>query len=175
MKLKLPAIFSKGKSKNVGGQKERYRIVSLDRKKARAGWLFVLPFVIGFVLIYLPIIWQSIQYSFSDLRPLASGGYIPENVMFKNYADALSRQEFIDALLSGMKQLALEIPAILFFSLFIAILLNQKMVGRAAFRAIFFIPVIRGDRRKYDRDRKHGVGDHIHRGHKRSVFKHGRR
>ena len=35
-----------------------------------------------------------------------------------------------------------EIPMILMFSLFMAVLLNQKMAGRAAFRAIFFIPVI---------------------------------
>ena len=41
-----------------------------------------------------------------------------------------------------MRQLVLDVPAILIFSLFIAVLLNQKMVGRAAFRAIFFVPVI---------------------------------
>ena len=141
MKLKIPFIGG-GKSKGAGGQKERYRIVSLDRKKARAGWLFVLPFVIGFLLIYLPIIWQSILYSFGKINYLADGGIIRENVMFDNYVEALSNGEFLNTLWSGMKQLALEIPAILFFSLFIAILLNQKMVGRAAFRAIFFIPVI---------------------------------
>ena len=140
MKFHLPAIGGKGKSK--GGQKERYKIVSLDKKKARAGWLFVLPFVLGFVLIYLPIIWQSILYSFGKINYLADGGVIRENVMFENYVNALSNGEFLTTLWSGMKQLALEIPAILFFSLFIAILLNQKMVGRAAFRAIFFIPVI---------------------------------
>ena len=36
------------------------KVVSLDKKKARAGWIFVLPFVIGFVLIYGPRIAQSI-------------------------------------------------------------------------------------------------------------------
>ena len=41
-----------------------------------------------------------------------------------------------------MKQLVIDIPCIVFFSLFIAIILNQKILGRAAFRAIFFIPVI---------------------------------
>lgn len=34
--------------------------------------------------------------------------------------------------------------AIILLSLFVAVLLNQKMVGRAAFRAIFFIPVVIG-------------------------------
>ena len=37
-----------------------------------------------------------------------------------------------------------EVVAIIMLSLFIAILLNQKMVGRAAFRAIFFVPVVVG-------------------------------
>ena len=41
-----------------------------------------------------------------------------------------------------MKELAFDVPAILLFSLFMAVLLNQKMAGRALFRAIFFIPVI---------------------------------
>ena len=36
----------------VSEKKKRRKIVSLDRKKARAGWLFILPFVIGFVIIY---------------------------------------------------------------------------------------------------------------------------
>ena len=46
--------------------KKKKKIASLDRTKARAGWLFVLPFVIGLVLIYIPIIYESIRYSFSN-------------------------------------------------------------------------------------------------------------
>jgi ABC-type sugar transport system permease subunit len=38
----------------------------------------------------------------------------------------------------------IDIVIIIMFSLFIAVLLNQKMVGRTAFRAIFFIPVVVG-------------------------------
>jgi ABC-type sugar transport system permease subunit len=41
-----------------------------------------------------------------------------------------------------MQELIFDVPAIILFSLFMAVLLNQKMVGRAAFRAIFFVPVI---------------------------------
>ena len=37
---------------------------SLERRKARAGWFFVLPFVVSFVLIYAPIVLDSIRYSF---------------------------------------------------------------------------------------------------------------
>ena len=141
MKFQLPSLTGKGKAKK-GDVKERFKIASLDKKKARAGWIFVLPFILGFLLIYIPIIWQSIQYSFSKINYISGGGYVAENVMFENYENALKDSQFVSTLLNGLKSLALEIPAILFFSLFVAILLNQKMVGRAAFRAIFFIPVI---------------------------------
>ena len=47
-------------------KKIRRRASSLDRKKARGGWIFVLPFVVGFVLIYFPILFESIKLSFSE-------------------------------------------------------------------------------------------------------------
>ena len=141
MKFQLPIFKGKEKAKK-GDVKERNKIASLDKKKARAGWLFVLPFILGFLLIYIPVIWQSISLSFSKVNYIPGGSYVKENVMFANYENALRDEQFVNTLLNGLKSLALEIPAILFFSLFVAILLNQKMVGRAAFRAIFFIPVI---------------------------------
>ena len=49
--------------------------VSLDKKKARAGWFFILPFVLGFLLIYLPIIFDSLKLSFHEMETLRSGGY----------------------------------------------------------------------------------------------------
>ncbi len=141
--MNFPAS-SKGKSKKArGGVKQITRIASLDKKKARAGWLFVLPFILGFALIYIPIIWQSISFSFSEINYIQGGGYITEFVGLENYKNALFNDEsFLTTLTNGIGQLILEIPIIIFFSLFVAILLNQKMIGRAAFRAIFFIPVI---------------------------------
>lgn len=125
------------------GQPKKRKIASLDRRKARAGWLFVLPFIIGFVLIYLPMIYDSIKMSFMEMKTVAGGGYTLKFVGWDNYEEALFiNPSFVQTLLSGLKQLAFDIPAILVFSLFMAVMLNQKMVGRAAFRAIFFIPVI---------------------------------
>ena len=123
--------------------KKRKRGASLDIKKARAGWIFVLPFILGFVLIYIPIIFDSIKYSFNEIDILVGGGYKLEWVGWKNYSDALLVDtSYVTTLVSGLKQLIMDIPCIVLFSLFIAIILNQKIAGRAAFRAIFFIPVI---------------------------------
>jgi ABC-type sugar transport system permease subunit len=61
-----------------------------------------------------------------------------ENFQYALFTDA----GFVKALITGIGELVFEVPAILLFSLFMAVLLNQKMMGRAAFRAIFFLPVV---------------------------------
>ena len=121
-------------------KKRKRRASSLDRKKARGGWIFVLPFVVGFVLVYFPILFESIKLSFCE------DGLIPGELIFvgfDNYADALTVDpDFVKTLLEGLGQMAFDIPAILIFALFMAVLLNQKMAGRAFFRAVLFVPVI---------------------------------
>ena len=114
---------------------------SLAAKKARTGWLFVMPFVLGLVLVYLPILIDSFCFSFLYVTEGKNGARIVTNLGISAYRSALNT-EFLKVLLQGFQQLILNVPAILVFSLFIAVILNQKMVGRAAFRAIFFIPVI---------------------------------
>ncbi len=130
---------------NAAPKKKRRRIASLDKRKARAGWWFIMPFLATFVIVYLPIILDSLKFSFSKLTILTGGGYTTEFIAFENYQEALFRDEvFTQTLFTGIKQLIFDIPAIVIFSLFMAVLLNQKMLGRAMFRAIFFIPVIIG-------------------------------
>lgn len=131
------------KLNSVPAAKKRKRGASLDNRKARAGWMFVMPFVLSFIIIYLPIIIDSIKYSFNKIKIGQGGGYTLEFVGWENYQEALFVDpQFVQTLTSGIQQLIFDIPAIVIFSLFMAVLLNQKMVGRAAFRAIFFIPVI---------------------------------
>ena len=99
--------------------------------------------MIGFAFVYLPIIWNSIWMSFHELKIITGGGYELIWCGFDNYKWALTEDpSFVQTLITGLGELLFDIPAILIFSLFMAILLNQKMAGRAVFRAIFFIPVI---------------------------------
>ena len=124
-------------------QPKKRKIASLDRRKARAGWIFVLPFIIGFALIYLPMVFDSIRMSFMEMKIIPGGGYELNFVGLENYSKAIFEDpNYVQTLIAGLKQLLFDIPAILIFSLFMAVMLNQKMVGRAAFRAIFFIPVV---------------------------------
>ncbi|MFA6729934.1 MAG: sugar ABC transporter permease [Eubacteriales bacterium] len=118
-------------------------VQSLNKKKARLGWLFVAPFLLGFFLIYLPMIVDSIYFSFVKIEPVRGGGYNAIWVGLENYSYAFFENvDFTQTLIGSIKDLIFNIPAIVIFSLFMAVLLNQKMKGRAFFRAIFFIPVI---------------------------------
>jgi len=90
-------------------------------------------------------VFESIYFSFTRIRILQGGGFNAEFVGWDNYRDALFEDaDFVRLLATSLQNLLFEIPAIVIFALFIAILLNQKMAGRAIFRAIFFIPVILG-------------------------------
>ena len=123
------------------------RRASLDARKARAGYGFVLPFILGVLLVYLPILLDSIWFSFNKIIPVTGvgGGLGRIELQFMGleyYTAPFANSAFTERLLAGLQQLLFEVPAIIVFSLFIAVVLNNKMLGRAVFRAIFFVPVI---------------------------------
>ena len=103
--------------KSVFGKKS-----SLDARKARAGYIFTLPFILGIVLIYVPILIDSIWFSFSKMTTVFENG-VPHQVYnlvgleYYKYA-FVSSPDFLTTLLEGLQQLILEVPAIVIFSLF---------------------------------------------------------
>ncbi len=135
-KVKKPAVAKKQTPK-------KRKAVGLDKTKARWGWVFVAPFAIGLLIIYIPVLYDSIRYSFSNLSIVSTGGFTLEWAGLQNYSNALFKDtDFVKTLISTLQSMVLDIPAIVIFALFLAVLLNQKQIGRTAFRAIFFIPVV---------------------------------
>lgn len=125
----------------VKKKKKKAAFAGPEKGSLPAGSSF-LPFVIGLIVIYLPLIYNSISLSFCT-NTSTSAGTVYTFVGWENYRNALVKDtQFVPTLLSGLGELVLQIPAIVIFALFMAVLLNQKMAGRAAFRAIFFIPVV---------------------------------
>lgn len=115
---------------------------SLDKRKARAGWIFILPFIIGIAIIYFPVIVDSIWYSLAEVS-YSKGQIVTSFSGITFYKEALTVDaKYVQTLVAGISDLIFDTPAIVIFSLFIAVILNQNMIGRAAFRAIFFVPVI---------------------------------
>ena len=90
---------------------KRRKIASLDKRKARVGWIFVLPFLIGFVFVYLPIIKDSFWLAFNKMSIVTGGGYTLSFVGFENFQYALfSDPDFVQTLIGGLGRLAFEVP-----------------------------------------------------------------
>ncbi|MCS7201712.1 MAG: sugar ABC transporter permease [Dictyoglomus sp.] len=121
-------------------RKKRFK--SLSQRQALTGRLFVYPWLIGFLIFFATPFIQSLVFAFSELD-LTPFGLKLTFIGFKNFIKALQEDPtFIQYLTLEVSNTIVNIPLILMFSLFIAILLNQKFKGRALVRAIFFLPVV---------------------------------
>ena len=120
--------------------------LSLSGKKAVVGLLFVMPFLIGFIVFIAYGIVTTVGMSFSDVivAGATSGVEMVWN-NFANYSQAFSvHPTFPEVLGTSILNMLIDVPLIIFFSLFMALLINQKFRGRTVVRAIFFLPVILG-------------------------------
>lgn len=113
-----------------------------ERKDSKYGWFFVSPFVIGLLLIYIPVLIDSIKISFSEVN-ITSSGYSLDFVKLENFKYALKVDpDFLRLLVSTFGDFIVHTFVIIFFSLFIAVILNQNFKGRGFFRAVFLLPVV---------------------------------
>lgn len=116
--------------------------LTLAQKKAWMGVLFVTPLIIGLILLFILPLIQSFRFSLSTIR-LVEGGFAVDYLGTVNYTNLFSTNpEFPRRLTESVTNMLVNVPIIIIFSLFAAVLLNQKFKGRALARAIFFLPVI---------------------------------
>lgn len=115
---------------------------SLASKNAVAGYLFISPFIIGFIAFLVVPLIESFRMSLSTVT-IGQGGFDMVFNAFSNYKKVfLIDPEFNRLLTAELLKMLLEVPATIIFSFFIALILNQKFKGRGLVRAIFFLPVI---------------------------------
>lgn len=120
----------------------KHKANGLTEKRARMGYFFVLPFIIGFLAFTVYPLIQSMFFSFQDIT-YNMDGYHTQPVGVEHYAYLLVKDpSYRLLLLNSLRDMLLNVPLIVFFSFFAANLLNQKFRGRLLARAIFFLPVI---------------------------------
>lgn len=123
--------------------KKNKKKLSLTTKRSINGYLFILPWLIGFICFYARSLFMSVQFSLSELTVNPGGGYSLRFVGFDNFLYAFRvHGSFKQILTTSVGDMLIDVPLITFFSLFMAILLNKKFRGRTLVRAIFFLPVI---------------------------------
>lgn len=113
-----------------------------EKRKSLVGFAFTLPFVIGFLMLFLFPLVESFWYSLNELT-ITTSGFTSKFVGLANYQQALlGDTEFVPVFVGTLKDLAYQVPTILVFSLIMALVLNQEFPGRTVAKSVFFLPVI---------------------------------
>lgn len=117
--------------------------LTLTQKQSLTGLVFIAPWLVGFIWFYGKSLVQAFQFSLCKLDMLDTGGYSLRFVGLDNYKYALFEDAtYNQILVDSIKNMVIDVPLIIFFSLFVAILCNSKFKGRTLVRAILFLPII---------------------------------
>ena len=122
--------------------KKKRKHGGLQRRQQRNGWLFVLPWIVGFVIFFLKPLVQSLWFSFNDVT-MGNSGMETAFVGLGNYKYLLIQDSsFLTNLWTVTLSMLQQVAICTVLSLFIAVVLVQKFRGRTLYRAIFFLPII---------------------------------
>lgn len=128
--------------------------ISYEKKKGLYGYGFIAIWIIGVIYMFIVPIFKSAWYSmcYTELvttadqaaqRGMTSAGIYAEWNNFGNYEEALFKnQDYLPKLTESLGAMVPQVIVVMIFSLFIALLLNQKFRGRTFARAVFFLPVL---------------------------------
>lgn len=105
------------------------------------GYLFLSPWLAGFILMWLIPMAISIYYSFTDFNLLNE----PQIIGIENYVRIFTQDKtFWQALKVTFIYVLVLVPLRLAFALFVAMLLNKKHKGLGLYRTLYYIPSIIG-------------------------------
>ena len=119
--------------------KQKKMITAQARNELIWGWLFMLPTVIGLIVLNIYPIIGTIKQSFYKTGDFGIGDKF---VGLDNYVKMFSDGDIWQALLNTFKYAIVEVPFSIAIALVLAVLLNRKMRGRSIYRTIFFLPMV---------------------------------
>lgn len=150
-------VFEKRMNENLAKELSlaKYRKnMNKSQRENILGYIFLSVWAVGFVVLTLYPLIHTIFLSFSEVGYTTGVGYgkvffgdgkfFPNWVGGKNYTNLfLSNTSFLyEQLPTFLMSLAFFLPIVVFIAFVLAMLLNTKIIGRTAFRLIYFLPVI---------------------------------
>jgi len=127
--------------------KQKFAQMPYREQKLVYGLLFLMPWIIGFCVFFAVPVMTTILWSFQQMKTIPGGGYESTFIGFKNYHDlfttaTLAGSTILEVITNSILDIVIDLPTILVFSLFIAVLLNTRFKGHQLVKAIFFVPVV---------------------------------
>jgi len=103
------------------------------------GWLFILPTMLGLVILNIIPIMQTIYQSFFRTGDFGRGNIF---IGVENYIRLINDTDVWHAVWNTLRYVFLEVPLSIIISLILAALLNRKIKFRGLYRTIFFLPMV---------------------------------
>ena len=119
--------------------KPKKKVTSQERNEFIWGWIFIIPTMLGLIILNIIPIFQTIYKSFFKTGDFGRGNIF---VGMENYQKLFSDTQVWQALLNTIKYALMEVPFSIIISLVLAVLLNRKMRGRSVYRTIMFLPMV---------------------------------
>lgn len=118
------------------------RKMSINNKKKNDffwGWLFIMPTMLGLIILNIIPIFQTIYQSFFKTGDFGRGNIF---VGLANYVRLFQDANIWQAVINTFKYTIVEVPISIIISLVLAVLLNRKIKGKSLYRTIFFLPMV---------------------------------
>ncbi len=122
--------------------RNKWNNASFANKRAITGYLFVSPWILGFLGLVLYPFGRIVYMSLNNVS-LYQQNYTYEWVGLRNFERILFEDiDFVLEVQNFLARVVLYTPVIIALSIIIAMLLNQDIKGKGFFRMIFFLPII---------------------------------
>ncbi len=109
-------------------------------KNSKIGYLYILPWLIGMVVLTLYPFINALYISFTDYTLVGELNFIG----WANYTKLFRDKDFIGTIISTLKYTVITVPLQLTFALFIAFILNFKLKAINFYRTAYYVPSLLG-------------------------------
>lgn len=120
-------------------RRSRTRLTKMQRREALAGYLFISPWIVGFLVFTLGAMIYSLVLSFTNYD-LSTNTASP--VGLANYQQLFQDPKVMLSLGNTLFYAVMAVPLVICFALFLAMLLNNVKRSAGVFRIIFYLPVM---------------------------------
>ena len=123
-------------------KKKLHKTKSFQRRQDKYGYLFMMPWILGFLVFTLIPFVMTIYLSFTEVKQDIRGFNISFTGIYNYRQLFLANTEFTPALISFLGMIIPYTLVVVIMSFILAMLLNTIVRGKAVYRTIYFLPVV---------------------------------
>ena len=126
------------KTDRTGMARRRLLKMTNRQREAMVGYLFLSPWLLGFLIFLVGPMVASIYLSLTEYKVIKA----PVWIGLANYVRMFSDELFYHSMQVTVTYTALSVPLGIVAALGVAVLLNQRIVASGLFRTIFYLPSV---------------------------------